>query len=164
LECAHASTKGGDSRFAPLLPVPALANAQDTTLKLGAAPIERQLGAGQSQTFTITVDENTLVQLVVDQQGIDVIVRIATPDGKTLPDFDTPNGNQGPENVSFVALTAGAYRITVSPLNESGDLPTGRFQIRVIEQREATEQEIKTSKNLEVVKAKGIALLGDVEE
>jgi hypothetical protein len=142
---------------------PALANAQDTTLKLGAAAIERQLGAGQSQTFTITVDENTLVQLVVDQQGIDVIVRIATPDGKTLPDFDTPNGNQGPENVSFVALTAGAYRVTVSPLNESGDLPTGRFQIRVIEQREATEQEIKTSKNLEVVKAKGIALLGDVE-
>ena len=63
---------------------PALASAQDTPLKLGAAPIERQLGPGQSQTFTITVDENTLVQLVVDQQGIDVIVRIATPDGKKV--------------------------------------------------------------------------------
>ncbi len=142
---------------------PAIASAQDTPLKLGAAPIERQLGPGQTQAFTINVDENTLVQLVVDQQGIDVVVRVVPPNGKPLPDFDTPNGNQGPENVSFVALKAGTYRITVSPLDEGGEIPPGRFQIRVIEQREATEQEIKTSKNLEVVKAKGIALLGEVE-
>jgi hypothetical protein len=139
-----------------------IANAQDQALQLGT-PIERELGPGQTQMFTITLEENQFVQLVVEQRGIDVVVRVSSPAGKSLGDFDSPNGDNGPENVSFVATEQGAYRIAVAPLNQEGAIPTGKFEIKLIELRQATEQEIKTNKNLEIVKAKGLALLGDVD-
>ena len=138
------------------------ANAQSpTTLQLGT-PIERTLAAAQSQEFTLNLEENAFVQLVVEQRGIDVVVRVSSPAGKSLGEFDSPNGADGPEHVSFVAVSAGAYRISVSPL-QSGDAPAGRFEIKVLEVRQATEQEIKAGKNQEVVKAKGIALLGEMD-
>jgi hypothetical protein len=139
-----------------------IANAQEQALQVGT-PIERQLGSGQTFTFTITLEESQFVQLVVDQRGVDVVVRVASPAGKSLGDFDSPNGDNGPENVSFVATAAGVYRVTVAPLNQENNGANGKFEIKVVELRQATEQEIKTNKNLEVVKAKGIALLGDVE-
>jgi hypothetical protein len=138
------------------------ANAQaPTTLQVGT-PIERTLGPGQSQEFTITLAENTFVQLVVEQRGVDVIVRILSPEAKTVGEFDSPNGNDGPEHVSFVGAAAGAYRINVSPLYPD-DAATGRFEIKLLEMRPANEQEIKASKNQEVVKAKGIALLVEMD-
>lgn len=138
------------------------ANAQGpTTLQVGT-PVERTLNTGQSQEFTITVEENNFVQLVVEQRGIDVVVRVGSPDGKPMSEYDSPNGNDGPEHVSFVAAAAGTYRITVRPLYD-GDATTGRFEIKVLEVRKANEQEIKASKNQEVVKAKGLALLVEIE-
>ena len=139
-----------------------IAHAQDQALQLGT-PIERQLGPGQMQVFTITLEENQYVQLVVDQRGIDVVVRVSAPTGKSLGEFDSPNGDNGPENVSFVAVTAGVYRVAVSPLSQEGAIPIGHFEIKIIELRQATEQEIKTNKNLELVKTKGLALLGEVD-
>lgn len=137
-------------------------NAQGpTTLQVGT-PIERTLGAGQSQEFTITLEENTFIQLVVEQRGIDVVIRVLSPDAKTIGEYDSPNGNDGPEHISFVATAAGAYRINISPLNPADAAP-GRFEIKVLEVRQANEQEIKASKNQEVVKGKGIALLFEME-
>ena len=139
-----------------------VANAQDQALQLGTS-IERELGPGQTHTFTITLEENQFVQLVVEQHGIDVVVRVSSPAGKSLGDFDSPNGENGPENVSFVAIERGAYRIAVAPLSLEGVVPPGQYEIKVIELRQATEQELKTSKNFEVVKAKGVALLSEVD-
>ena len=137
------------------------ATAQDRTLQLNQ-PIERKLGPSDSHTFTVTLEENTFAQLVVEQRGIDAIVKVGSPAGKSLGDFDSPNGAEGPENVSFVALTAGAYRIVVAPLTP-GETSSGMYQIKLIEVRQATDEEIKTSKNLEVVKLKAIALFDDIE-
>ena len=139
----------------------ATAKAQEA-LQIGT-PIERELAAGQSFTFTVALEENQFAQLVVDQRGIDVVVRVASPTGKSLGDFDSPNGDNGPENVSFVSAEAGVYRITVAPLSQVPENWKGKFEIKVVEIRQATDQEIKTKKNLEVVKTKGVALLTDVE-
>lgn len=43
------------------------------------------------------------------------------------------------------------------------DAATGRYQIKILELRQATEQELKTSTNLEVTKARGLALLTEIE-
>ncbi len=71
---------------------------------------------------------------------------------------------EGPEHVSFVAAAPGNYRIS----RFHHWIPTvatiGRFKITILELRPGNEQELKTSKNLEVVKAKGIALLAEIEE
>ena len=137
------------------------ATAQDQTLQLNQ-PIDRKLGPGETHNFTITLEENTFAQLVVEQRGIDAIVKVSSPAGKSLGDFDSPNGGEGPENVSFVAVAAGTYRIVVAPLTP-GDTGSGMYQIKLIEVRQATEQEIKTSKNLEVVKVKAVALFDEIE-
>ena len=139
-----------------------ITKAQTQALQLGT-PIERQLGPGQAQTFTIALEEDQYVQLVVEQRGIDVVLRVFSPAGKSLGEFDSPNGDNGPENVSFVATQKGAYRVVVAPFNQEGFIPTGKFEIKIIELRPATDQELKSSKNLEAVKAKGLALLGEVD-
>lgn len=133
-----------------------------TALQLGT-PIERELSAGQVHEFAINLEENNLIQLVVDQRGIDVMVKVFSPSGKSLGEYDSPNGNDGPEHVSFIAVAAGSYRVTVGPL-ESGAVTAGRYQIKILELRPATEQELKTNKNLAVVKARGLALLTEIEE
>lgn len=135
--------------------------AQNQTLQLNT-PIERKLGPAETHNFTLTLEENTFAQLVVEQRGIDVIVKVSSPKGKSLGDFDSPNGSEGPENVSFVAVNAGTYRVLVAPLTP-GDANSGQYQIKLIELRQATEEELKTSKNLEVVKAKGVALFDEVD-
>ena len=135
---------------------------QGDTLKVGAPPVERQLRPDEAHAYTLTLEENTFVQIVVEQRGIDVIVQVSSPTAKNLGDFDSPNGTDGPENVSFVAVTAGNYHVTVAPLNRQ-DPTTGKYEIKLLEQRQATEQELKTAKNRDVVKTKGIALLTDID-
>ena len=144
-----------------LISVSLTANAQGpTTLQLGT-PIERTLGPGPSHEFRITLEENSFVQLVVEQRGVDVTIKVVSSEAKIVGEYDTPNGNEGPEHVSFVAAPAGIYRIIVSPL--SPEAPAGRYEIKLLEVRPATEQEIKASKNQEFVKAKGLALVAEME-
>ena len=134
---------------------------QGTPLQTGT-PIERQISVGQTHTFSVTAPEDNLVQITVEQRGIDVVVSIHSPGGKKLGEYDSPNGADGPENVSFVVLEKGPYRVQVTPLNnESGT--AGRYQIKIVEVREATEEELKAGKNQEALKARAVALLGEVE-
>ncbi|HVQ36365.1 MAG TPA: hypothetical protein VMS31_02460 [Pyrinomonadaceae bacterium] len=139
----------------------ATAQNQTTALQLGV-PVERTLARGQSQSFTISLEQDQFLQLVVEQRGIDVVVKVVSPTGKMLGEFDSPNGNEGPENVSLISATAGTYRIDVAPLAESEDTAAGRFEIRVLELRAATAQELQTGKNQESLKAKGTALLVEI--
>ena len=132
-----------------------------TTLQQGI-PIERTLGANESHSYSINLSDEQYLQFAVDQRGVDVIVRVFSPTGKSLGDFDTPNGAQGPENVSIVALTSGLYRIVVSPLDSNNVSEPGKYEIKILEIRDATEQELKVSKNEDARKAKGLALLNDI--
>jgi hypothetical protein len=139
------------------------ANAQGpATLQLGT-PIERTLKPGQTHEFTLNLEENTFVQIEVEQRGIDAIVKVFAPNGKIVGEYDSPNGNDGPEHVAFVAAATGPYLISVSPLN-STDTATGQIEIKLLEKREATDQEIKASKNQETLKAKGVALLVEMDD
>lgn len=147
-----------------LLPVePTEAQSKSTSLQPGVT-IENALALGQSHSFSINLEENQFLQLVVDQHGIDVVVRVFSPEGKSLGEFDSPNGNEGPENVSLVSVAAGIYRIEVAPLGQMANAPAGRYELRVLELRHATEDELQSGKNQEVLKARGLALLAETAE
>lgn len=124
--------------------------------------IEHPLAAGQSQGFSINLEKDQFLQLVVEQHGIDVIVRVFSPAGKNLGEFDSPNGKEGPENVAVVSEAAGVYRIDVAPLGQ--EVEAGRYQIKIVEVRPATDQELQAGKNDEVLKARGLALLSEVAD
>lgn len=139
----------------------AIAQSQTASLQAGVS-IERTLARGQSHSFSISLEQDQFLQLVVEQRGIDVVVRVFSPAGKMLGEFDSPNGTEGPENVSLISATAGVYRIEVAPLGAGDDVVPGRFEIRILELRPATAHELQTDKNQESLKSKGLSLLAEV--
>ena len=142
----------------PLLVSSSLIAAQSSGTLQPGVPIDRTLGPGQVHEFTVNTKANSHVELVVEQKGIDVVVRISSPEGNLLKECDTPNGTEGAEQVSFLATESGKYGVSVSALNKD-DTTTGHYQIKLIETREATEEEMEVGKNREAAKAKGFALL-----
>lgn len=137
--------------------------SEGTPLQPGT-PIERSIAPGMIHHFSVTTDENNLVQINVEQRGIDVVITIYSPSGKKLSEHDSPTGTDGPENVSFVVVEKGPYRVAVSPLNQpSEEVREGRYEIKIIEVRQATEQEIKGANNQEILKTQALALLSEIE-
>src|SRR5215470_9117293 len=125
-------------------------------------PIERTIGSRETHSFSINLSENQYLQFVVNQHGIDLIVRVFSPAGKSLGEFDSPNGTEGPENVSIVAVTAGNYRISVSALDANNSVRDAKYEIKTLEIRDATEQELKVANAEEERRKKGLALLSDL--
>src|SRR5688572_21412770 len=80
------------------------------TLQLGT-PIERTIATGQSHTYQIVAEENSLVQITIEQRGIDVVVRVLHPLGKKPSEYDSPTGADGTEDVSFVTASKTPYLI-----------------------------------------------------
>src|SRR5437870_3083520 len=58
-------------------------------------PIERELAGGQAHSYQITLSAGQYLNVMVEQQGIDVVVALFGPDGKKLIEVDSPNGTQG---------------------------------------------------------------------
>ena len=132
-----------------------------TSLRPGT-PIERSINRSDSHTYTITLGDEEYLQFAVLQRGIDLIVRVTSPGGKSLGDFDTPNGVDGPENVAIVSVEGGIYHISVAALDPKGDSDGGTYEIRTLEIRKATEQELKIAKSEETRKTKGLELLNSL--
>src|SRR5215470_8348674 len=102
-------------------------------------PIDRELAGGQSHAYQLTLADGQYVNLVVDQRGIDVVVKLLGPDGKPIMEFDSESRAQGQEAVSLVAEAAGSYQLSVQPkLNNAA---AGRYEIRIEELRAATDDD-----------------------
>jgi CHAT domain-containing protein len=101
-------------------------------------PIERSIAAGESQSYSLTLTSGQYAHVVVDQRGVDVVVSIFSPDGTKVVQVDMPNGMYGPEPVSLVAETTGAYRVEVQSTSPK---MLGRYEVKLEELRAATEQD-----------------------
>src|SRR5258706_14192122 len=94
---------------------PIEAQAGATSVQVGI-PIERTLAAGQSHTYNISIEQDQFMRLVVDQRGIDVIIHVFSPAGRQLGEFDSPNGTNGPEDVTLIAGQPGGDGVQGGPL------------------------------------------------
>src|SRR5262245_48427619 len=65
--------------------------------------IERELKGGEAHSYRITLVTGQYMRVVVEQKGINVVVTLFAPNGQKLSEVDSPNGNQGPEPVSWIA-------------------------------------------------------------
>lgn len=137
------------------------AQLEATSLRPGEQ-VERTITRRMAQSFNISLEQNQVLRLVVEQRGIDVVVRVFSPSGKRMGEFDTPNGKEGPEEVALIADAAGAYRIVVTPLETPENESSGRYEIRVLEIRAATGAELDSIKKQESARAKSPALLNEV--
>src|SRR5262249_21531653 len=101
-------------------------------------PIEREIAAGQTEQYRITLAEGEYVWVVVEQKDMDVVVVLLGPDGKKLDEVDSQNIRQGTEILSFIATLSGSYRVEVHPPKEAA---AGRYEIKLAELRTATRQD-----------------------
>ena len=118
--------------------------------------IERELQAEQKQSFTVQLEANQYVRIEVEQQGIDVIVRLFDPAGKQVQEVDSPNGTKGPEQLRHVTVEAGRYRVEVAGL-EKGARP-GRYTIRVGEVRSPRPNDAAIIQYDQLIKQAGLLI------
>ena len=109
--------------------------AQDRRL-----PTEPQtLNPGEKHTYPLTLKANDFLKLVVEQQGIDVVVRLLGPDGNKLAEVDSPNGTQGPEPVSAIVEQSGSYTLEVESLDKA--VQAGKYELKLEAVKPATDQD-----------------------
>jgi tetratricopeptide (TPR) repeat protein len=107
--------------------VPALALGQ---------PLKRNLAGGETNIFRLTLNAGQYMHVVVEQQGIDVVVALIGPGTQRLLEIDNPNGSYGPEPLSAVAVESGAYLIEVRSPDKKA--LSGLYQIKLEALREPT--------------------------
>jgi CHAT domain-containing protein/Tfp pilus assembly protein PilF len=113
------------------------------------APVERPLAlapgtslkaeipAGAIHRYRFDLAAGQFADVVVEQWGIDLAVRLLPPDGLPFPEVDSPNGTQGPEPLPLVAGKSGTYRIEVRASGEPG-VAAGEYAVLVRAARPAT--------------------------
>jgi enterochelin esterase family protein len=107
-------------------------------LELGK-PIERELAGGEVHAYQIKLAAGQFLHAVVEQRGIDIVATLSGPDGKQVIEVDSPNGMQGPEEISVVTEAVGTYRLEVRSLEK--EAAPGHYQLRIAEIHEASAQE-----------------------
>src|SRR5947208_13560577 len=60
-------------------------------------PIEREITTGDVHSYSVSVTAAQVLDVVVEQRGIDVVVDVRAPDGRKIMEVDSPNGTEGPE-------------------------------------------------------------------
>ncbi|HUE83938.1 MAG TPA: tetratricopeptide repeat protein, partial [Pyrinomonadaceae bacterium] len=114
-------------------------SSQDVNSLLLGKPIEKELKGGETHSYEIRMAAGQFLHVVVDQRGIDVVVTLLGPEGKSLIRVDSPNSNRGPEPLLAIAETAGKYRIDVNAPNQN--TPVALYEIRLNALRDATSND-----------------------
>ncbi|HKI00948.1 MAG TPA: tetratricopeptide repeat protein, partial [Thermoanaerobaculia bacterium] len=104
-------------------------------LAAGSHPAE-SLSPGSTRSYALSLQTGQYLQLVVEQLGVDVAVRLLDPAGHLLLRVDSPNAKQGPEELLLVTGTAGRHLLEIE-----ASAGTGRYEVRVEALRKATPED-----------------------
>jgi tetratricopeptide (TPR) repeat protein len=108
-------------------------------LALGA-PIERELAGPEAHAYRITLASRQFLHVLINQQGIDVVLRCFGPDARQIAEVNNTTGPQGSERLYLIAEAAGDYLLEVRPARR--EAARGRYDVRVEELREATPRDL----------------------
>lgn len=102
---------------------------------------EREIGGAEKHSYEVNLNKGEMLNFVVEQRGADVVLRVYAPDGKFYDRVDSPNGTSGEEPFRTVASTGGRYRVEINPYFEL--MPVGKYFVKTVEIRKATNAEMK---------------------
>lgn len=103
-----------------------------SVLRIGN-PITREFTTAGSHQFTMTVSGNQFIRLDLEQKGIDVSITAWDPNGDPIGRFDSPNGMNGPEAITFIAEHKGTYTFSVETVSQNPIPGSYVFQVTLIE-------------------------------
>jgi erythromycin esterase len=104
-------------------------------------PLEGKLKGGETQRYQVELESAQFLSVVVDQRGVDVVVRVFAPNGEKLAEVDSPNGTEGSEPVAFEAKQTGFYRLEVSAPDAAA--AEGRYEIKIVELLTAAQYKVR---------------------
>jgi tetratricopeptide (TPR) repeat protein len=96
----------------------------------------RELGDVQSHWYTVKLSAGDFFRAAVDQNGLDLRVRMIDPLSRTVVKIDTPARIRDSRLVLVIANLSGIYRLKVQ--RRGAGTPTGQYVIRVEKLRPAT--------------------------
>ena len=96
----------------------------------------RPMGPNQRHVFRLLLGPRQFTRVIVDQKGLDVVIRLQDPNRALLVERDNPNSKFGPEAVSIAPQTEAVYYIEVCA-NELQ--PSAAYDLRVERIEDATE-------------------------
>jgi len=102
--------------------------------------VEAELAGGGVHNYTFALQRGELLDLVIDQRGIDVIVKVLGPDGTTMVETNAPVGGYGPETIALIAERAGRHRLEIRAA--WADAAAAQYHVRLASPRPATEQDL----------------------
>ena len=98
--------------------------------------IEREMTGAETHRYKIALQPSEFFQVRVEQKDVDVALKLSDASGSVLASMDSPNGEEGPETLSFVASVAGNYTLEVSGFDPKAE--KGKYTIRRQASRTAT--------------------------
>jgi CHAT domain-containing protein/Tfp pilus assembly protein PilF len=108
------------------------------TLEAGK-PVERQLAGGQKHSYQIALAAGQYASLLVEQRGIDVIVRALGADGKFIGEWDSEIRLKGRETAGLVSESAGSFRLEIEAKYKTA--AAGEYEVLLGDLRAATIQD-----------------------
>src|ERR1051326_2056151 len=118
------------------LAISVLSGIAQTAQELPAfAAVKRELKTGETHSFRIVLNAGEFLYATVEQQDIDVVTAVFSPDGKQLTESDSPNDRWGSEPIIFVAPVSGEYRVDIR--GPRSQVPAGHYEIKIIALRDS---------------------------
>jgi tetratricopeptide (TPR) repeat protein len=102
--------------------------------------------ASESHSYQLALKADQYFSLRVEQLGIDVVVDVFGPNGKLIEEFDSPNGDRGPEVVTLVAPAAGNYRVEIHSLDPKARAGSYEIELEEIRASEARDKQFQLAR------------------
>ncbi len=135
---AHNYEKFDNEAISVCLDTSTQSHQEITTLQFGQV-VQSDLASDQKHTYQIALTSGQYANLVIEQRGIDVVVRVLRPDDQQVAEFDDEIRPRGDETPEVVAEMDGRYKIQVASKRQ--DVSDGSYSIRFAELRDATDQD-----------------------
>ncbi|MBI4749669.1 MAG: tetratricopeptide repeat protein [Acidobacteria bacterium] len=136
----------GAQPLRPSLP-PFQKHNSDVPVLVPGKVIDQELKGGEVNRFQIRLKARQFLDLSVEQQGIDVVVRLLGPGGKQLIEVDSPNGPDGPEPVVLIVNQSGTYTLEIEAPDPAAS--TGKYQVKCEPLHRATPQDQKRARQIQ---------------
>lgn len=108
----------------------------------GSEPIAMNAGEVHFRDFSLHAGD--FLRVVVEQQGIDVVLSLLGPENQEILRVDSPNGREGPEEILQIAELPGRYRVEIHSAEISpaeGGKAAGLYSLREALHRPAHPQD-----------------------
>jgi len=124
----------------------------------GWTGVSTMIKADETQFDSINLLAGNMIHLQVAQDGIDIIAKVRSADGRYNETFDSPTGELGAENIYLYSDKDMKYKLEISPAHKDAD--PGNYLIKVVKSGKASDKDkqwfaaLSTTQNADKLRAK----------